>query len=122
MTTSDGLTLFTLVVATISMMLSCVALWPQSRKALSFARDVVLWLLVIVAFVGVSTLGWRHFRVNYQRRPPPSVLEAAPGQPALIETSYVRRMPPAASPFRAHDLLRHRRPQSSADRNIGKGR
>lgn len=91
MTISDGLTLVTLIVATISMLLSCIALWPQSKKVLSFARDVVLWMVAVFVFVGVATLGWRHYRVHYQ---PPSVTppEAAwQSEPGVVETSLQRR-------------------------------
>ena len=96
---SDGLTLITLAVATISMVLSCVALWPQSRQMLSFVRDVVLWLVLVFVFVAVATLGWRHYRVHYQSKtPPPSTGTWGRTQPAGVSSGYPTSSPqPAAA-------------------------
>ena len=88
MTLSDGLTLVTLVVATISMLLSCIALWPQSRQMLSFVRDVVLWLVLVFVFVAVATLGWRHYRVQYQLRNQPQSRDAWGTLPAGTPSNY----------------------------------
>lgn len=64
MNTSDGLTIVTLIVASISMLLSSLALWPQWRNALAFLRDIVLWLILVFIVVGAATMGWRHYRVS----------------------------------------------------------
>jgi hypothetical protein len=88
MTMSDGLTLVTLIVATISMLLSCIALWPQSKQMLSFVRDVVLWMVLVFIFVGAATLGWRHYRVYYQRRLPSPPTDVWETDPAVIDANY----------------------------------
>lgn len=105
MTASDGLTLCTLIVATISMALSCMALWPHSRKALSHVRDFLLWVIAVFAIVGFSTLAWRHFRLNYQVRPRTIqeeywAAEARQAEVGVIETS-LRRYPSTQAPSTA---------------------
>ncbi len=74
MSKSDGLTIVTLVVASISMLLSCLALWPQWRHALAFLRDIILWAALLFLVVGAATLGWRYHRLS--NRPP-----AVPAEP-----------------------------------------
>lgn len=96
MTMSDGLTLVTLIVATISMLLSCIALWPQSKQTLSFVRDIVLWMVLVFVFVGLATLGWRHFRVHYQPRSPSPASDAWENDPAVSEASFLK--PPLSVP------------------------
>ena len=64
MSTSDGLTIVTLIVASFSMLLSSLALWPQWRHALAFLRDIVLWVTLVAIVVGAATMGWRHYRVS----------------------------------------------------------
>ncbi len=98
MTTSDLFTFVTLVVASISMLLSCIALWPQSRQTLSFVRDVVLWTTLVFVFVGMATLGWRHFRVNYRPRLQPQSTAAWETDPTLIETSFSQASETPATP------------------------
>ena len=64
MSTSDGLTIVTLIVASISMLLSSLALWPQWRHALAFLRDIALWVTLVFVVVGAATMGWRYLRVS----------------------------------------------------------
>ena len=54
----------TLILASISMLLSTLALWPQWRNALAFLRDIVLWATLVFIVVGVATMGWRYHRVS----------------------------------------------------------
>ena len=102
MTTSDFLTLVTLVLASVSLLLSSIALWPQSRQVLSLVRDVVLWMVLVFVFVGIATVGWRHFRVYYQPRILPQSADAwgkdpAGGDSAMIEVQ-LSPTPSAADP------------------------
>lgn len=58
MTATEGLTVVTLVVALISMLLSCMALWPQWKDSLAVVRDTVLWMAVVVVLVAAATVSW----------------------------------------------------------------
>ena len=62
-----NLTLITLVVATMSMLLSAMALWPQWKHGLAFIRDAVLWTALVVVVIGVATIGWRNYRISNQK-------------------------------------------------------
>ncbi len=90
---SDGLTIVTLVVASISMILSSIALWPRSREALSFVRDVTLWVIFLFVFVGAATLGWRQYRLANRDFENAVQTEHWPGEPKVIEANYVPPRP-----------------------------
>ena len=69
-TASDGLTIVTLVMAIISMSLSCMALWPQWKDSLAMVRDVVLWMAMVAVLVAVVTVSWnRYARTSTQSLP-----------------------------------------------------
>ena len=61
---SESLNLATLIVALMSMTLSCMALWPQCRDGVALIRDAILWAALIAVVVGATTLGWRSFQTR----------------------------------------------------------
>jgi uncharacterized membrane protein YdbT with pleckstrin-like domain len=60
-TATEGLTIATLIVALISMVLSCMALWPQWKDKVAKVRDMVLWMALVAVVVAVVTMAWNRY-------------------------------------------------------------
>ena len=60
-TVMEGLTIITLIMASISMLLSSMALWPQWKSSLAALRDAVLWMALVFVIVVAVTFGWKHY-------------------------------------------------------------
>lgn len=59
MIATDSLMIATLIMSIVSMILSCMALWPQCKDGLVVVRDRVLWIALVAVVVGGATLAWR---------------------------------------------------------------
>ncbi len=57
-TTTEVLTIATLVMAIISMLLSSMAHSPQLKEKLASVRDTVLWMAMVAILVAAVTMGW----------------------------------------------------------------
>ena len=60
-TATEGLTIATMVMAMISMILSCMALWPQWKDKVAKVRDMVLWMALVAVLVAVATVAWNRY-------------------------------------------------------------
>ena len=58
---SEGLTIATMIMAIISMVLSCMALWPQWKDKVAKVRDMVLWMALVAVVVAVVTMAWNRY-------------------------------------------------------------
>ena len=63
-TATEGLTIVTMIVAIISMSLSCMALWPQWKDKVAKARDMVLWMALVAVVVAAVTMAWNRYAVQ----------------------------------------------------------
>ena len=70
----DGLTVVTLVTATVALAMSCMALWPHCKGGLAVIRDALLWFVLVVVVTVFGFAGWRH------ARGPAATVDAPPGQ------------------------------------------
>jgi hypothetical protein len=82
-TTTEVLTIATLVMAIFSMLLSSMALWPQLKDKLASLRDTVLWMAMVAILVAAVTMGWKRLgEAGWYSRgvAAPSVPGAAPAR------------------------------------------
>lgn len=79
----EVLTTITLIIASVSMVLSSLALLPHLRPGAAMLRDAILWAALVVVFVSMVGLGWRYWsehvpQHDLSQSPPASVPAAAP--------------------------------------------
>ncbi len=65
---TDTLVKLALFASVISMVFSCAALWPHSRRGVSSLRDVVLWSVGVFLMTGGATVAWNYLQLHQGRR------------------------------------------------------